>query len=127
MTMNCGPAPQAPSPYAYLASAVAVGLTAVLAMPLRHYLDIANIVMLFLLVTFLTALFLGRGPAVVSAVLGGALFDFVFVPPHLAFIPSDAQYMVMLGVMLAVALLTGQLTSRTREQAIRACRREEQT
>lgn len=125
--MNCGPAPQAPSPYAYLASAVAVGLTAVLAMPLRHYLDIANIVMLFLLVTFLTALFLGRGPAVVSAVLGVALFDFVFVPPHLAFIPSEAQYLVMLAVMLAVALVTGHLTARTREQAIVACRREEQT
>lgn len=125
--MNCGTPPQAPSPFAYLASIAAVGLTAALAMPLRPYLDMANIIMLFLLVTFLTALFLGRGPAVVSAVLGVTLFDFVFVPPHLAFIPSDAQYMVMLGVMLAVALLTGQLTARTREQAILACRREEQT
>ncbi|MEW5769131.1 MAG: ATP-binding protein [Pseudomonadota bacterium] len=48
-------------------------------------------------------------------------------PPHLAFIPADAQYLVMLAVMLAVALLTGQLTAGVREQAAEACRREERT
>jgi len=126
--MNCGSHTRTLSlPAAYLASVVACGLVTLLAMPLRHYLDLANIVMLFLLATFLTALWLGRGPAVVSALLGVALFDFIFVPPHLGFIPSDAQYVVMLGVMLAVALLTAQLTARARENAIAACRREEQT
>lgn len=125
--MTCGKAANASWSSAYPMAITACVLTAVLAMPLRHYLDLANIVMLFLLVTFLTALKLGRGPAVVSAVLGVVLFDYIFVPPHLAFIPTDAQYMVMLVVMLAVALVTGQLTAGAREQTELACRREEQT
>lgn len=125
--MNCRTLSRTAAPWAYLAAVAACGLLTLLVMPLRHYLDLANIVMLFLLMTFFAALWLGRGPAVVSALLGVALFDFIFVPPHLAFIPSDAQYVVVLGVMLAVALLTAQLTARVREHAIAACRREEQT
>lgn len=126
--MNCSSHTRTLSlPAAYLAAVAGCGLVTLLAMPLRHYLDLANIVMLFLLATFLTALWLGRGPAVVSALLGVALFDFIFVPPHLGFIPADAQYVVMLGVMLAVALTTAQLTARARENAVAACRHEEQT
>lgn len=125
--MICGKFRRTTTVSGYLIAIASIALTTFLAMPLRHVLDLANIVMLFLLVTFLIALRLGRGPAVVAAVLGVGLFDYIFVPPHLDFIPTDAQYVVMLTVMLAVALLTGQLTAGAQEQAYLACRREEQT
>jgi len=120
--------PRPPSPpLAYLLAIAACGSTALVAMPLRQVLDLANMIMLFLLVVFMVALRLGRGPAVLAALASVALFDFVFVPPHLAFIPTDAQYLITLTVMLAVALVTAQLIASTREQSLLASARERQT
>lgn len=118
---------QPASPAAYLIAIAACGLTALAAMPLRQTLDLANMVMIFLLVVFLVALRLGRGPATTSALVSVALFDFIFVPPHLGLIPADAQYLVTLAVMLAVALVTAELTARSQEQTMLACVREHQT
>ncbi|WP_065340925.1 DUF4118 domain-containing protein [Azoarcus olearius] len=81
------------------------------AAPLRHLLDPANIAMLFLLAVFLAALRLGRGPAVTVAFANTVLLDYVIVPPHFAFIPTDLQYLVTLVVMLTVGLITAQLST----------------
>jgi two-component system sensor histidine kinase KdpD len=98
-------------------AALACTATALIATPLRPYLDLVNIVMLFLLTVFLVSLRLGKQPAVLAAFLSVALFDFFFVPPRLTFAVADAQYLVTFIVMLAVALVTGQLTAGLRRQA----------
>lgn len=87
------------------------------ATPLLGYLDLANIVMLFMLGTVAVAMKDGRGPAALSAVLNVAAFDFFFVPPRFSFAVSDVQYVVTFAVMLVVGLLTGQLTAGLRYQA----------
>jgi len=112
---------------AYLLALGGCLLTTLAALPLRHLLDLANMVMLFLLTVFLVTLKLGRGPGVLSAVVSVVLFDYVFVPPHLELIPSDAQYLVTLAVMLAVALMTAQLTAGLQTQTRIASSREQQT
>ncbi|MDD0808857.1 DUF4118 domain-containing protein [Curvibacter sp. RS43] len=99
-----------------IATAVSV-LTAVLATPLLGWFDLANIVMLFLLGVVIVAVKLGRGPAALSAVLNVAAFDYFFVPPRFSFAVSDVQYLLTFAVMLAVGLLTGQLTAGLRFQA----------
>lgn len=86
-------------------------------MPLLAYLDLANIVMLFLLAVLLVAVILGLRPAVLAAFLSVALFDFFFVEPRFSFEVHDGQYLVTFVVMLAVALITGQLTAGLRRQA----------
>ncbi|GBG14734.1 two-component system, OmpR family, sensor histidine kinase KdpD [Novimethylophilus kurashikiensis] len=101
----------------YALAALACTVTALIATPLRPYLDLVNIVMLFLLTVFLVSLRLGKQPAVLAAFLSVALFDFFFVPPRLTFAVADAQYLVTFIVMLAVALVTGQLTAGLRRQA----------
>ena len=108
----------------YIAAALACCLAAVIATPLANVLELTNIVMLFLLVVVAVALKLGRGPAVLAAVLGVALFDFFFVPPHFTFAVSDAQYIVTFAVMLVVALVVGQLTAGLKVQAEAATERE---
>jgi len=114
-----------PTPWQkYAAAAAACALTALVATPLRHYLDLANIVMIFLLTVFLVAMALGRGPAVLAAFFSVALFDFFFVPPRLSFAVADVQYLVTFAVMLAVALVTGQLAAGMRRQADLAHARE---
>jgi two-component system sensor histidine kinase KdpD len=98
-------------------------LTALLALPLRDWLDLANIVMLFLLAVFLMAVRLGRGPAVLAAFLNVAAFDVFFVHPYLSFGVDDAQYLVTFAVMLAVGLIAShqaaQLVARTEEAKAR--------
>ena len=101
--------------------------TAVIATPLRAYVDLANIAMLFLLAVLLVAWRAGRGPAVFASLLSVALFDFFFVPPRFSFAVSDVQYVITLGVMLAVALITAHLTTGLARQAELASRREHET
>jgi two-component system sensor histidine kinase KdpD len=108
----------------YLWAAAACGATTVLTLPLRSVLDLANIVMLFLLAVVGVAVRFGRGPAVLAAFLNVAAFDFFFVAPQMSFAVSDVQYLLTFGVMLAVGLITGQLTAGLRYQARVATHRE---
>ncbi|RZU45062.1 two-component system sensor histidine kinase KdpD [Fluviicoccus keumensis] len=105
----------------------ACALTAAGGVFLQPYLDLVNIVMLFLLVVLIAATRYGRGPAVLAALLGVALFDFFLVPPHLSFAVSDAQYLITFAVMLAVALTTAHLAANLRQQARTSARKERQT
>jgi two-component system sensor histidine kinase KdpD len=117
-----------PRPAARYAAAVLACLaTAALAWPLTAWIDPANLVMLFLLAVFLVALNLGRGPALLAAVLNVLVFDFFFVPPQLDLAVHDAQYLITFAVMLVVALLTGQLTARLGQQAQEAQEDERRT
>ncbi len=101
--------------------------TALLAKPLAFQVDSANIVMLFLLTVFLIAVYLGRGPSLLSAFVSVALFDFFFVPPHMSFSVADIQYLITFMVMLAVAIVTGQLVARLGQQAQESVDRERRT
>jgi two-component system, OmpR family, sensor histidine kinase KdpD len=109
---------------AYVVATLACVATTLLATPLVNRLDLANIVMLFLLVVVFVGVKYGRAPAVYSALLGVVMFDFFFVPPRFSFAVNDVQYLVTFGVMLAVGLITGQLTATLRYQARVAASRE---
>ncbi|MBS1190533.1 MAG: kdpD [Rhodocyclaceae bacterium] len=109
---------------AYAWALAASLLTAGVATLLRHVLDLANIVMLFLLTVFLVARWLGRGPAVMATFLSVALFDVFFVPPRFSFAVSDVQYLVTFAVMLAVGLVTAELTTGLKHQAEVALQKE---
>jgi two-component system sensor histidine kinase KdpD len=99
--------------------------TTLVATPLVPYFDLANIVMLFLLAVVLVALKWGRGPAVLAAFVSVATFDYFFVSPRFTFAVGDFQYLLTFAVMLAVALIIGQMTAGLRYQARVASYREE--
>ena len=101
--------------------------TTLIATPLLGIFDLANIVMLFLLCVFLVAQRFGAGPAVAAAFLSVLLFDVFFVPPRFSLAVSDAQYLITFAVMLAVALITGQLTGKLRHEVSAALAREQRT
>ena len=67
----------------------------------------------------------GRGPGVLASFLAVAIFDFFFVPPRFSFAVTDVQYLMTFAVMLAVGLITGQLTAGSKYQAKVATRREQ--
>ncbi len=109
-----------------LATLACVG-TALAATPLLGVLDLANIVMVFLLLVLLVAVTLGRGAAVLASLLSVLLFDYFFVPPRFSFAVESAQYLVTFFVMLVTALLTGQLAAGLKRRAREAQEREFRT
>jgi two-component system sensor histidine kinase KdpD len=108
----------------YVWAVGAVILTALLATPMLEHFDLLNILMLFLLTELLVATKFGRGPAALAAFLSVAAFDFFFVQPRFTFSVSDLQYLVVFAVMLAVGLISGQLTAGLRYQSKVASIRE---
>jgi two-component system sensor histidine kinase KdpD len=109
----------------YVWSAAVCGAVTLLTEPLHSVLELANIVMVFLLAVVVVALRFGRGPAVLAAFLSVAAFDFFHVPPRFSFAVSDAQYLLTFAVMLVVALVIGQMTAGLKFQARVATLREE--
>lgn len=101
--------------------------TTLLATPLLGYLDLANIVMLFLLTVLIISVKFGRNAAILASVLAVLLFDIFFVPPRFSLAVSNVQYLITFAVMLATALTTTHFTSVLRQQAVEAQRRELQT
>lgn len=111
----------------YLMALIACLITASLAGVLNSFVDLVNIVMIFLLAVFLVSVHFGRGPGIFATFVSVALFDFFFVPPKLTFAVSDVQYFLTFIVMAAVALITGQMAARLRLQAEQAELKEART
>src|SRR5690606_23459169 len=83
---------------------------------LLGHLDLANIAMLFPLAVLFSAIRLGRGPAVLAAVLSVLLLDVFFVPPRFTLGVSDLQYLLTFAVLQVVALITAELAARLRRE-----------
>lgn len=109
-----------------LIALAACGAVTLGATPFATMLDHANIVMAYLLVVTLVAMWLGRAPGVVAAFASVLLFDFFFVEPRFSLAVEDAQFLIVFAVMLAVALIVAELTARLRREAEQATVREAQ-
>jgi two-component system sensor histidine kinase KdpD len=109
----------------YVWAALACTAVTLGSIPLAAHFDRSNIVAIYILTVVLIAVRFGRGPAALAAVLSVGSFDFFFVPPRMSFAVSDVQYFLTFGIMLAVGLITGQLTAGLRFQARVASHREE--
>jgi two-component system sensor histidine kinase KdpD len=109
----------------YLWTALACMAVTLLSIPLAEHFDRSNIVAIYILTVVLIAVRFGRGAAAFAAVLSVCSFDFFFVPPRFSFAVSDVQYILTFIIMLAVGLITGQLTAGLRFQARVAAHREE--
>ncbi len=91
------------------------------------FLDLANVVMAYLLGIVAVAMRHGRGPSLLASMLSVAAFDFFFVPPYFTFAVSDVRYLFTFAVMLIVGLVISGLTVRIRSQASVAHEREQRT
>jgi two-component system sensor histidine kinase KdpD len=109
----------------YLWAALACGAVTVACLPLAMRFDRSNIVAIYILGVVLVAVRFGRSPSALAAVLSVGAFDYFFVPPRFSFAVSDVQYLLTFLIMLAVGLITGQLTAGLRFQARVAAHREE--
>lgn len=111
----------------YLWGLMLVGATTGLCALIAPYISPTNLIVIYLLAVLLAAFYLGRGPAIMTSILGVAAFDYFFVPPFLTLAISDTEYLLTFLGLLAVGLVISQLTSMVREQADAAKQREVQT
>ncbi|MCQ8102956.1 sensor histidine kinase KdpD [Methylomonas sp. SURF-2] len=87
-------------------------------------LELANLVMVYLLGVVFVATRFGRGPSVLASVLGVGCFDFLFVQPYHSFSVADSQYLITLLAMLVVGIVISNLMVNVRAQAKVAAHRE---
>ncbi len=121
-------APRGPVDWrSYAGTLPVIGGCTLLAFLMSGVFELANLVMIYLLGVTVVAVAFGRGPAILTAVLSVALFDFCFVPPRFQLNVAGTQYLVTFAVMLVVAVVIGTLTARTRDQARAARARERRT
>ena len=108
-------------------SVMVCSLSATLMDPLIGYLDLANIVMLFLMVVLFVSVTLGRVGAIVAAVVSVLLFDVLFVPPRFSLTVDNSQYLVTFAVMLITGLISGQMSAGLKDKERQALQREIRT
>jgi two-component system, OmpR family, sensor histidine kinase KdpD len=100
----------------YFESIFLILLTTLLGLPLRGILDPTNLVMIFLVAVVISAIFLGRGPAILASFLSVVVFDFFFVDPRLSFAVSDTQYLITFSGLLVVGLVISNSAAILRNQ-----------
>ncbi len=91
------------------------------------YVDLPNLIMVYLLEVMVTAIHCGRGPAILNSVLSVMAFDVCFVPPRWSFTVEEVKYVVTFAVMFFTAMVISQLATVIRRQAEAARLQERQT
>ncbi|MEP7224659.1 MAG: DUF4118 domain-containing protein, partial [Actinomycetota bacterium] len=111
----------------YAATLLPIGAASLVSWFGRSFFNKADIAMLHLLAVLFVASRNSRGPSIFASFLSVAVFDFLFVPPHMTLDIEDVRYAVTFAVMLAVGLTVSTLTVRLRRQAEIARERERRT
>lgn len=107
----------------HLGAVAAVGAATALAWALDRYVESANLAMVYLLSVLATGLAFGLWPAVTAAAASALIYNFLFLAPRLTFYIGHAADVFTFAVFFAVAMATGWLTGRVRDQSRAALRR----
>ena len=100
----------------YFAPIIMMILMSLIIIPIRYFLGPVNISMLFLLPVLVSAARWGRFSAIITAIMGVMTFDFFFVPPIFTFTIADVRYLISFAIFILVALMTGTLSDRLKNQ-----------
>jgi two-component system sensor histidine kinase KdpD len=116
------PAPPRP-PWLKAAARYAEGMAAVaavvaVALGVRELASGANVAMLFLAAVLISAVRSGTGPALATSAAGFLAYNFFFTEPLHTFEVASWADIVTLIVFVAVAVTTGTLAARIRNQAL---------
>lgn len=98
----------------YVWSLVLVSVATGLGGVARWFVSPEDVVMLFVLVIVIVALWLGRGPSVLAAASSVIAYDFFFVPPLFTLLVADSRHLLSFATMFALGLLISGLTARVR-------------
>ncbi len=100
----------------YAQSAGLVLLATIISIPIHFQIDAVNLVMLYLLAVVVSAVFFGRGPAILASLLSVITFDFFLIEPRLSFTVADTQYLLTFIGLLVVGLVISTTVARVASQ-----------
>lgn len=112
------------SPIGYVAALAAVAVISVVIDFVQTLGSIDNASMLYVIGVLGVAVVFGRGPAVLVAVAAFVTFDWFFVQPLYTLRVASASEWFALLLLLATAVIAGQLTARLRQREIEARNRQ---
>jgi two-component system sensor histidine kinase KdpD len=107
----------------HAAAAGLVTVAALLASATFQVAETANLAMIFMLSVLVSGLAFGLWPALTAATLSAFIYNFFFLEPRLTVRIGHPADVLTFGVFFAVALTTGWLTGRIRDQARAVARR----
>ena len=93
----------------------------------HHFLDLADLVMLYMLCITIVAARYGRWAALLASGLSVAALDFFFIPPQFTFAVHDLRHVGTFAVMLGVGWVVANLAEHIRAQTRIALERERHT
>ncbi len=113
----------------YALSVLLVALVTLVSLPIYGRIHSTNLVMLYLAVVVISALYLGRGPSILASILGVFVFDFFFTEPRFTFVVNDTQYIITFLGLFIVSVAISTLTGRVRDhvEVIRAQEQQSST
>jgi K+-sensing histidine kinase KdpD len=112
--------------FGYAGAVLLVFAANVVALLLDQQLGYARVSMIFLAAVLISAVRLGSGPAYLAAALGFVSYNFYLVEPRFTF-GVESEDILILAVFLSVAMLTGGLAGRVRDEARRSRSRAQTT
>ncbi|MFT4936405.1 MAG: K+-sensing histidine kinase KdpD [Pseudoalteromonas distincta] len=112
--------------FGYAGAVLLVFAANVVALLLDQQLGYARVSMIFLAAVLISAVRLGSGPAYLAAALGFVSYNFYLVEPRFTF-GVESEDVLILAVFLSVAMLTGGLAGRVRDEARRSRNRAQTT
>jgi two-component system sensor histidine kinase KdpD len=103
-----------PKKYAWgILSVVAASLVALI---LRSHLSQINLLFLLLLPVIVSAIYIGRGPSFISAIISILVFDYLFVTPYYSFAISDTGYFFSYTIYMVIAIIISNLAYKLRNK-----------
>lgn len=69
-----------------------------------------------LLTVLLIAVYIGRGPALLAALVSAVSFNYFFIDPHYTFAIKRFQDIILISLYFIIAIFAGNLTARIRQQ-----------
>jgi len=80
------------------------------------FFNLTNVALLYLLPVLTSAIRWGKRTSFFASFLGVLAFDYFFVPPAFSFMPSDPRDFFVLAVFLLVAVVTGTIATKLRNE-----------
>lgn len=111
----------------YAGAVLLVAAATVLSALLFPSINASNVDLIYLMAVVASATYLGRGPAVLTSILGALSFNFFFTEPYQTFVITDPDYVLTFIGLAVVGIVISQLTAKLREQADAARQREAET
>ena len=111
----------------YLVSTATVAMALLIALGIDHFVELPNISMVFLSAVLFSAIAYGLWPSLYATLVSVLAYNFFFLPPIYTFTIADPANVVALLFFSVVAVLTSNLTARTRSQALTAQNRAKAT